>query len=228
MNKATFVFAVMFFIPVMFCNAGENEDTATKGFYAGAQAATSGFGVNVRYIFNKRLSLKSGIETLSFNKSFNFNEYDISYAANLKYKTGGIFVVADYFYLPGLYVSAGAANNSLNPQLDGEALDGIPYGEITIPPSKVGQFHFSLEPSLKISPYGGIGFRKFFGAGERVAFNFETGIYYLGAPQINIEATGLLAPTANPAHRQKQLLEKQLESYNFYPVVKINLAVKLF
>jgi len=53
-------------------------------------------------------------------------------------------------------------------------------------------------------------------------------MYYLGAPNVEIEASGLLAPTADPVHGQKELLERQLSQYKFYPVIKINFAVKLF
>ncbi len=199
-----------------------------KGFYAGGQAATSGLGINIRYIFNERITLKTGIETLNYSRNFSFEESNISYLADLSYKTGGIFLIGEYYYTKHLYFSAGAATNSLNPRVEGKALNGIEYGDIIIPASKVGEFKFNLEPSVNISPYAGIGFRKFFGRSKRVTYNFETGLYYLGSPEVNIEATGLLAPTADPAHGKKELLEDQLEQYKWYPVVKMNLAVKLF
>lgn len=200
----------------------------TSGFYAGGQAATSGFGFNLRYILNERLTFKTGVETLKFNTDFEFDENEIDYVANLNYKTGGVFLLADYFYLPALYVSAGAAFNQLNPKVTGEPISGFQYGDITIPASKIGDFRIEMEPSLKISPYGGIGFRQFFGKKNQVAYNFETGLYYMGKPQIDIYADGLLAPTADPAHGKKELFEEQLQAYKFYPVIKMNVAIKLF
>lgn len=200
----------------------------TKGFYAGGQAATSGYGFNFRYIFNKRLTVKTGVETLNFNQDFSFIENSISYQANANYKTGGIFLVGEYYYARKLYFSAGIATNSLNPRVDGVAQSELVYGDIIIPPEKIGDFKFDLEPSMKISPYAGIGFRSFIGAAKRVSYNFETGLYYLGAPKINIQANGLLSPTADPAHGKKEELEAQFEQYKFYPVVKMNIAVRLF
>jgi hypothetical protein len=50
----------------------------------------------------------------------------------------------------------------------------------------------------------------------------------MGAPQIEIEASGLIAPTADPAHGQKEKLEQQINQYKFYPVLKMGLAIKLF
>jgi hypothetical protein len=50
----------------------------------------------------------------------------------------------------------------------------------------------------------------------------------MGAPQIDIAATGLIAPTADPAHGQEEKLENQISQYKFYPVFKLNLSVQLF
>ncbi len=232
MNKASAVllaFLICLGTKTAVC-ARENipEEVSQYGFFAGGQAATSGFGLNIRYIFNHRITLKSGIETLNFNKKFDFDENDITYQANFNYKTGGFFVAADYFYARNFYVSAGGAMNSLNPRINGAAVSEMQYGDIQIPASKVGEFKIGIEPSNQLSPYGGLGFRKFLGAKKRVTWNMETGIYYIGAPQISIEASGLLSPTADPAHGQKKYLENQIKSYKFYPVLKFNVAVKLF
>ncbi|MFW6277285.1 MAG: hypothetical protein ACOC1J_01345 [Prolixibacteraceae bacterium] len=232
MKKAAFGIFTLLTVITFSLNAQESAEIAlpepTKGFYAGGQAATSGFGFNFRYIFNERLTLKTGVETLNFNQDFSFVENNISYRANADYKTGGIFLVGEYYYVRNLYFSAGLASNSLNPTIDGKAQSELEYGDIEIPAEEIGEFKFDLEPSLNISPYAGIGFRKLFGASKRVGYNFETGLYYLGAPKVNIEANGLLSPTADPAHGKKEQLEKQFQQYKFYPVVKMNIAVRLF
>jgi len=201
---------------------------SNKGFYVGGEVSTNGWGGNVRYIFNKTITLKAGIEKLNLSRGLNFNESEIDFEADLLYQTGGIFMMADFNYTKNLYISAGAAMNSLNPQIKGYAVSDLQYGDITIPAEDVGDFVFTLTPSMSISPYAAVGFRSFLGAKERVSFNFETGLYYMGAPTVEIEATGLLAPTADPAHGQKELIENQLSQYKFYPVIKFNLAIKLF
>ena len=206
----------------------KNSNVQYKGFYIGAQGSTNGWGFDARYIFNKTITVKLGFERLYFSTGLDFSEGDIEYDASLDYKTGGISLLVDFNYTKSLYISIGGALNSLNPEIKGVAVSEMQYGDITIPASMVGDFTFTLTPSMDISPYLGVGFRHFFGEKERVTFSFETGIYYLGAPNVEIEATGLLAPTADPAHGQEELLERQLSQYKFYPVIKINLAVKLF
>jgi len=73
-----------------------------------------------------------------------------------------------------------------------------------------------------------LGVRTFFGKHKTVLWTTEIGSFYMGAPEVSLEATGLIAPTADPAHGQKQALENQIEQYKFYPVIKIGLAIKLF
>ncbi len=206
----------------------EPTTSPNHGFYVGGLASTNGFGFNLGYVISPKITIKGGWENLSFTKSFDFDESDISYTADLDYKTGSIFLVADYFFVRHFYVSGGAGINNFNPEVEGRASDAVEYGDITIPPSKVGTFFFSVEPSLKVSPYLSLGYRKFFGKQERVSLNVEAGFYYQGAPKLEIEATGLLAPTADPAHGKVEYLEDQFDAYTIYPVLKMNLAVKLF
>lgn len=227
------VMAILLFIISNILYAQETipeKNTKYKGlgFYVGGHASTNGLGLNLEYVLTKKISLKSGFENIDLNPSFNFNENEISYNAAMKYKTGGIYVFADYFITRGLYFSGGALINSLKPKIIGSAASDLTYGDLTIPVSKIGEFNITIEPSIKVSPYAALGLRKTLGENKRVAFNFETGFYYMGPPKFNIDATGLLAPTADPAHGKKELLEKQFESYKFYPMVKFGVAVKLF
>lgn len=233
MKKAIIILLwVLFLLPVK--NSFAQVETFTsktgvnlEGFYLGGIASTNGFGGEIKYIFNKWLTLKSGYEALNVYSAFNFDENGISYDANLDYKTGGIFLLGDFNFTKNLYASTGIIFNAFNPDIQGHSVSDLEYGDITIPSSKVGDFTFAVSPSLKASPYGGLGVRSFLGRNKRVLLNFETGMYYLGPPKISIEATGLLAPTADPAHGQKEKLESQLNQYKLYPVVKLNLAIRI-
>jgi len=206
----------------------DETSQALSGLYVGAQATTNGLGFNLNYIAGKRLTLKTGVESLKYNFHFPYEESDINYDATFQYKTGGIFLLADYFYAKSLYLSGGVLMNNFQPKFEGEAASDMAYGDITIPASKVGDFHFEVEPSLKFSPYIAAGFRTFFGKTKMVSWNFETGLYYMGPPKLNIQTTGLLAPTSDPAHGHQQYLENQFSVYKYYPVVKFALGIRLF
>lgn len=200
----------------------------TSGFYLGGSASTNGWGGELKYMISRPFTIRAGFETLNLAYDYTFDENEIDYKADFKYQTGAVFLLADFNFTKNLYLTGGVLFNSFNPKLKGKAASDLEFGDLIIPSSKVGEFQFALTPSLKVSPYGGAGVRSFIGQNKRVVLNFEGGVYYIGAPEVEIAATGLLEPTANPAHEQKELFEKQLEQYKFYPVVKVSVAVKLF
>ena len=208
--------------------APSNESDNFKGYYLGATGSTNGWGGEVKYLFNKQFTVKSGYETLKLKYDFSFEENDVDYDATMDYKTGGFYLLGDFNYTRNLYISAGALFNQFKPGISGYATSGIQYGDITIPAEMVGEFTFTIKPGLTVSPYASLGARSFFGRQKRVMLNTEIGFYYMGPPEVEIEATGLIAPTADPAHGQKERFEKQIEQYKFYPVFKLTLAVKLF
>jgi len=199
-----------------------------RGLYIGSQASTNGWGFDARYALNDWFALKSGYESLNFSYDFNFDEYGINYDANMDFKTGGILLLADFSYAKNLYISAGVILNSFNPDVSGFAVSDYQYGDIIIKAEDIGTFNIEAESQLKTSPYLSAGYQKYLGKQERIVFNFETGIYYMGPPDLNIEADGLLAPTADPAMGQDEYLEYQFDAYKIYPVIKMNLAIKLF
>jgi hypothetical protein len=232
MKHWTLAIAILFFSLFSANLQGqEAEDESPRlpsGLYIGAQATTNGLGFNLGYIAGKRLTLKTGVEALKFDFDFPYEENDISYDATFQYKTGGLFLLADYFYARSLYLSGGVVMNNFQPRFEGVAASDMTYGDITIPASKVGDFRFEVEPDLKFSPYVAAGFRSFIGKAKMVTWNIETGLYYMGPPKLNIETTGLLAPTSDPAHGHQQNLENQFSVYKYYPIVKFALGVRLF
>ena len=234
MKKELFTILILLFVAGWMPAAAQDnlppKQPAGKisGIYAGGQASTNGLGLNVKYILNKRFTFKAGYETLALNHSFSFNENDIDFSANLDYNTGGLFLLTDWFYTPSLYISGGVIVNKFQPKMTGYADSDLQYGDISIPASDVGDFNFYFEPELKTSPYLAVGFRKFLGKSKRVSYNFETGLYYIGNPKVTIETTGLLKPTSNEVHNQKEYLEEQFSVYKYYPIAKFDIAVRLF
>jgi len=186
-----------------------------KGFYVGGTISTNGWGGEVKYVFNKRFTIKSGYEAMKLKYDFSFQEDDIDYDAVMDFKTGGIYLFGDFNYTRNLYISAGALFNQFKPEISGHAVSGFQYGDIVLPAEMVGDFKITVNPGITVSPYASLGVRSFFGKQKRVALTTEIGCYYMGPPDIEIEATGLIAPTADPAHGQKEKLETQIEQYSF-------------
>jgi len=233
MKYALYGMALFLLLTVKNANSQEpipvtNNTVDPKGLYVGGLISTNGWGGELRYVFNKRFTVRTGYEALNLNENIDYEQEDIDFDASINYKTGSVFLLGDFNYTRNLYISAGVMFNSFNPEVTGEAVSDMQYGDITIPASMIGDFTITVTPELKISPYGSLGVRSFLGKKKRGIWTTEIGCFYMGAPQVDIEATGLIAPTADPAQGQEEMLEYQIEQYKFYPVLKMGIAIKLF
>lgn len=199
----------------------------TPGIGVALKSSTNGFGGDVVYNFHKRLSLRLGYERLALNRDFTFEEESVEYATNADFKTGSLSLLLDYYLVPHIFVTGGAGVNLFHTVFDGKAASPYQFGDIQISPEKIGTFNFQIDPSSKISPYLGIGFGRTLGLKKKVGFAFELGGFYQGPPKLTIASTGLLSPTSNPDQQHAQRLEKQVNQYTIYPVLKFSLSYRI-
>ncbi len=191
------------------------------------KASTMGPGGDLVLQFHKRMDVRLGIDMFDYSRTFSFDEDDIEYDAHAKIETGSYTALFDYYIAKGFFVALGAGINNFNINIKGEPTEDVEWGDVIIDKEKIGDFEFGIEPGLKLSPYFGIGFGHALSANKLVGFAFEIGSYYMGSPDVSIEATGLLSPTAMEEYGQEALFESQLSSYGFYPVLKFSLNFKL-
>ena len=203
------------------------QETFSPGVGVAIKASTNGLGADAVYNFNKKMSIRLGFEKLGFKTDFNFDEQNVTYAANVHYKTGSISLLFDYYLADHIFLSAGAGWNLFRTIVDGKAASYLQFGDIRIPQEDIGTFNFQVDPSLKVSPYLGIGFGRTLGLKKKVGAAFELGGFYQGPPDITIRSSGLLSPTSNPDHKQDVRLEKQINQYRIYPVLKVSLSYKI-
>jgi len=193
---------------------------------AALKASTTGFGGDIVFQFHERMTARLGYDALSVNYPTTINESDIEFDVDLNYKAGTILALYDFYLLKFVYVSAGLGINNFGIYALGEATDGMPYGDITVPKEKVGSFDITIRPGMKISPYLGLGFGRTLG--KKLGFGFEIGSFYQGSPDFTIETTGLLAPTSDPELGQEELLESQFSQYYLYPVIKFSVSYNIY
>ena len=203
------------------------EWTFKPGIGVGLKASTNGLGGDVIFNFHKRMDVRLGFETMGFATNVPFEEQGINYSADVKVKTGSISLLYDFYVLNHVFLTAGAGYNLFRVNADGHATGPLKFGDLTIPPESIGTFNFQVDPSMKISPYLGLGFGRTLGLKKRVGFAFELGGYYQGSPAITIATSGLLEPTSNPDQGQAARLEGQINQYAIYPVLKLSLSYKI-
>ncbi len=156
------------------------EWTFKPGIGIGLKASTNGIGGDVIYNFHKRMDVRLGFETMGFGTNVPFAEQGINYSADVKVKTGSISLLYDFYVLNHLFLAAGAGYNLFQVNANGHATSSLAFGDITIPTESIGTFDFVVSPSMKISPYLGIGFGRTLGLKKNLGFAFELGGFYQG------------------------------------------------
>jgi len=202
-------------------------DLSAKGIGIALKSSTNGIGGDVVYNFHQRMNVRLGYEKLHLKTDFSFTEESVDYDATANYTAGSLSLLFDYYLWNHLFLSAGAGWNMFHGSVDGKAASDLQYGDIQIPREKIGDFDFQIDPSLKISPYFGIGFGRTLGLKRKIGFAFEVGGYYQGSPDLTVASTGLLSPTSNPDQQHEARLEKQVSQYRIYPVMKFSLSYKI-
>jgi hypothetical protein len=219
------------FLGILISLTGLNHLSAQTDFTpaigVALKTSTNGIGGDVVYNFYEKMNLRLGYETLNLKSSFDFEENSVTYAANVKYKTGSISLLYDYYLSNYIFVTGGAGINLFHADFTGSSESSYQFGDIWISKDKIGTFDIDVDPSLKVSPYLGIGFGRTLGLKKKVGFGFEIGGFYQGSPDLTIETTGAISPTSNPEQGHVARLEKQISQYSIYPILKFSLSYKI-
>ncbi|MCX6227311.1 MAG: hypothetical protein NTV01_21625 [Bacteroidia bacterium] len=225
--KTRKIFALIFLV-ILF---GQPDLLAQKAFSPGIglalKASTNGLGVDAVYNFFDKMSVRLGFERLGLKTNFPFTEESVDYTANVIFKTGSISLLYSYHVADNVFFTAGAGWNLFRTKIGGHATSNMQFGDIQIPKERIGTFNYQIDPSWKVSPYLGVGFGRTLGTEKKVAYAFELGGFYQGAPDISIKSDGLLSPTSNPDQKHEIKLEKQINQYSIYPVLKFSLSYKI-
>lgn len=216
---------------LLFMIIGYSTSRAQEYFRPGVAVAitvsTNGLGGDVVYQFHKKMGIRLGYEQLGIKTRFSFQQESVDYSAELKFRTGSLALLFDYYIGKKIYLTAGAGWNRFHAMVAGKAASPMQFGDIQIPMEKIGTFTFLVDPTVRLSPYLGIGFGHTMRQIKRVGFSFEIGGFYQGSPDISITSTGLLSPTSNPDQQHDLRLEKQINQYQIYPVLRFNLSYRI-
>lgn len=191
-----------------------------------AKASSNGYGGDVYYRPFKTLAVKAGYETLDYTYKTTFEQDELTLDANARYKTGATSLSLVYQPIGGFYLIGGAAMLNFKPSVFAVSAGSYPIGDISVPAEKVGTINVSVLPQNKIAPYAGFGIGNAFPRDWPVSFSLEIGAFYMGSPQLDVKATGMLAPNMDPEHIAT--LENEVTDFKFLPVVKFNLGIRIF
>ena len=196
------------------------------------RAGTLGPGVELAYSFSPKLNLRATGSYLTYSHTEDLDE-EVSVSFDGEVTVGAVGAILDFhpfsnwFRLSGgVTVNLFEVSGSGIPTEDycfGDEVGGVCDGKV-FTPQRMGSFGATVSHPSSVAPYMGIGFGRVAGQ-SRIGFLFDIGTLYTGSPEIDLEADGLLAPTADP--EQEAELNRGVESFQWYPVVSLGLAIRI-
>ncbi len=216
------------------------EPTVTPLIEPGAMAlglnfGLPGVGLDFAYKVNNSFSGRLRFQTLPFElNDFEYNLDGQNLLADVTLNFTQIGIVADYYpfesssfklmvglsyFINNKFSSTIAINDTLYVGEDGSDADDL--GDFVFYPDDIGTISISSEWG-QIVPYMGLGFGRAV-PNKRVGFGIELGAYYLGAPDVNVDATGMLTETS----QEEAGLEEGLAEYAWLPQINLRLSVRL-
>lgn len=197
-------------------NYGQDYAAAIKVNTLGISAeGVRSFGPN----FNARL----GIAFFSYSADGGGGTGDdYKYAGTLDLFS--ISALADYFpWERGFRISAGFLINLNKASAEMTPTKTYTVGGDLYTPDKLGIMNADVDFN-KVAPYIGIGFGNPTAGDKGLGFTFDIGTIYQGSPNVDLSATGLIAPSASP--EQEATIEDNLSWFKWYPVVSFGLTYK--
>jgi hypothetical protein len=219
-------------------------DPKARGVRIGAslKLGTTGPGADITIGFNNKLSLRAGYNY--FSKKYRYGgetvtetvtvggkyEFQVEYEEDdeeLLFKLETAPVLLDWHPFSGSFrLSIGAFYNNNHLALTVWPADSYGFNDVDYHVERYDQ-KIAFEP---ISPYVGLGFGNAANRRRRLAFAFDLGVIYHGAPQVTMQAIA-----SNPA-QQSALdrdvdaevadIEDSMKSFKIYPVITLGLSYR--
>lgn len=210
-----FVIAFLYFV------IGPDESNA-QNLGASARVGTGGIGVGLAMQLVRALNGRVDVSyfTYSFSGEEELDRTMVEYEGE-----GNLFLVsalADWHPFKGSFrISGGAMYNGIEGRGNAVPVEEVEVGQNSYSPEEVGDLDVDVSFGSKLAPYVGLGYGN--AVTRTFGFLFDVGVIYAGAPDVNVNASGMLSPTESEASQIKQ----NLEWVQWYPVVSLGFNIRL-
>lgn len=191
----------------------------------GARVGTLGPGVEVTGGITSRINARLAFHRLDYARQDEIED-EVTILADTKVTLSSFSLLGDYYpFQRAFRVTAGLVFNdneinALATPTGTYTLNGKAFG-----PEKIGTLSARVGHKQSVQPYAGIGFGNSVAAGHRarIGLAFDLGVLFTGSPRIEMEGTGMIAPTAT----QAAAMEEDVRGLTVYPNVSLGLTLNL-
>lgn len=211
-----------------FASAAQAQDGR---FAIGAQAGTTGVGIEAQFKVSDRVTIRGGFDSLGFDEEVEGD--DILYNGELDFSTGGVF--ADLHPTGGaFFVSAGVYFGDRQVTVSGTPAPGttVEIGDDVFTAAEVGTLSGALDFG-GTAPFVGLGWNNTFTTSRRWGLKFLVGAAFGSDPEATLTRTGgTVLPPADQARLDAELqaeameIEQEADGFTVYPVVQLGLAYR--
>lgn len=194
-----------------------------KNVSLGVKASTLGGGAEVAATLTNNINLRVGLNYLSYDVDQDFDDIELNLNGSLALNSYNLLL--DYH--PGgrqsaFHITGGFLLSSNQVEVTGTPLETYELGGYTFTPDDIGSLTLKLY-TRKLNPYLGLGFGTSV-PNRRVSLKFELGTVFHGQPKVDMNATGMIAPTA----QQADLIAGNMAEYKYWPVMSLQLNFRIF
>jgi|SaaInlStandDraft_1057018.scaffolds.fasta_scaffold21249_4 hypothetical protein len=202
----------------------EQAASTSSNQHAIGIGAGSGFALDYSYKINNRLSISSRFNMLAYSVEELEQEVDgqnVLIDATVDFKN--IDIVFSYYPFNTAFRLIGGVgyftDNSLNMNLSFD--EKVTIGEVEFTPDQVGEITIDNKWQ-QVAPYAGIAFGRAV-PNSKFGFAVELGTYFSGAPEVSLDATGIIENTKN----QETLLQDSFSELKYRPYLSLRLSYSI-
>jgi hypothetical protein len=199
---------------------------SAQNFSIGAQAGTTGLGVEARYKLSDRFVLRGALDTFKYDVDVEGD--DIDYDGEIDFGTAGAFV--DYH--PGggsFFLSAGAYLGKREISISGRGQPGttVEVGDEVYDADDVGTITGTADFG-DLAPFLGLGWNTSFTSDGAIGFKFLVGAAFGDDADVRLARSGGVASPEIDAElaREEQELQDEVDGVGIYPVVQIGVSYR--
>ncbi|MEM6783086.1 MAG: hypothetical protein AAF624_05055 [Bacteroidota bacterium] len=186
------------------------------------RVGTTGVGGDVMFGVNDRVQVRASGTFLPYSTTYlqEDDRVDVSYEADAQLFT--VSGLLDYYPFKNVVrLSTGIVYNASSVSALGTPAESYTTGGRTFSPEQLGTVQAEVSHSAQIQPYVGLGFGNPL-SGGRFGLMLDMGVFYTGSPAVTMEATEMLAPTAENA----PAIQEALSPLTIYPAISLALSVR--
>ena len=191
------------------------------------KGSTTGVGIDLAYRISPKWLLKVGTDSYSYKFLTNIKSADFDMNLDAKILVGSGSFIIDYQLFNRFYLTGGVIMNNFNTKVDGTLQNDIKFGDVLLSKSKLGTISWEVEKHKSVAPYLGFGFGNNINSRKRINLSLELGGIFQDAPQLKIVSNGVFQSNSDVDINQAGSLSKSFEQFKIYPVLKLNIGIKL-